>query len=82
VVPNLELSTSQEMRLPLRWIALLYGRIPADFALTSGVHTARDVLKAMMAGANVAMMTSVLLAKGINRLTQILAHMQLWMREA
>src|SRR6266700_7171298 len=81
VVPNLELSTSQEMRLPLRWIALLYGRIPADFALTSGVHTARDVLKAMMAGANVAMMTSVLLAKGINRLAQILAHMQFWMEE-
>jgi dihydroorotate dehydrogenase (fumarate) len=81
VVPNLELSTSQEMRLPLRWIALLYGRIPADFALTSGVHTARDVLKAMMAGANVAMMTSVLLAQGINRLTHILAHIQLWMEE-
>jgi dihydroorotate dehydrogenase (fumarate) len=81
VVPNLELSTSAEMRLPLRWIALLYGRIPTDFALTSGVHTAQDVLKAMMAGANVAMMTSALLAKGINRLTQIQAHMQLWMEE-
>jgi len=81
VVPNLELSTSQEMRLPLRWIALLSGRIPADFALTSGVHTARDVLKAMMAGANVAMMTSVLLASGINHLSQILTHMQVWMEE-
>ncbi len=81
VVPNLELSTSAEMRLPLRWIALLSGRIPADFALTSGVHTARDVLKAVMAGANVAMMTSVLLASGINRLSQILAQMQVWMEE-
>ncbi len=81
VVPNLELSTSQEMRLPLRWIALLYGRIPVDFALTSGVHTARDVLKAMMAGANVAMVTSVLLAQGIYRLAHMLAHMQLWMEE-
>jgi dihydroorotate dehydrogenase (fumarate) len=44
VVPNLELSTSSELRLPLRWIALLYGRIEVDFALTSGVHTAIDVL--------------------------------------
>lgn len=81
VVPNLALSTSAEMRLPLRWIALFYGRIPVDFALTSGVHTARDVLKAMMAGANVAMMTSVLLANGINHLVHILANMQLWMEE-
>jgi dihydroorotate dehydrogenase (fumarate) len=81
VVPNLELSSSQEVRLPLRWIALLYGRVNADFALTSGVHTARDVLKAVMAGANVAMMTSVLLANGINHLARILANMQLWMEE-
>ena len=49
VVPNLELSTSSDLRLPLRWIAILYGRIQADFALTSGVHTALDVVKAMMA---------------------------------
>ena len=81
VVPNLELSTSAEVRLPLRWIALLSGRIPADFALTSGVHTARDVLKAVMAGASVAMMTSVLLSNGINHLASILANMQLWMEE-
>src|SRR5436305_4808286 len=70
VVPNLVLSTSHEMRLPLRWIAILYGRIQADFALTSGVHTAQDVLKAMMAGANVAMMTSTLLENGAGRIMQ------------
>src|SRR5207244_13133817 len=64
VVPNLVLSTSHEMRLPLRWIAILYGRIEADLALTSGVHTAQDVLKAMMAGENVAMMNSSLIANG------------------
>jgi dihydroorotate dehydrogenase (fumarate) len=81
VVPNLDLSTSQDMRLPLRWIALLSGQLPVDFALTSGIHTARDVLKAMMAGANVAMMTSVLLVNGINHLAHILAHMQIWMEE-
>jgi dihydroorotate dehydrogenase (fumarate) len=81
VVPNLELSTSSELRLPLRWIAILYGRIQADFALTSGVHTATDVLKAMMAGASVAMMTSALLQHGIGRLTAILDDLQEWMIE-
>src|SRR5690348_2256013 len=76
VVPNLQLSTSHELRLPLRWIAILYGRIQADFALTSGVHTAQDVLKAMMAGANVAMMTSTLLESGIGRIMHILIDLQ------
>jgi dihydroorotate dehydrogenase (fumarate) len=81
VVPDLELSTSHELRLPLRWIAILYGRVAADFALTSGVHTAHDVLKAMMAGASVAMMTSELLAHGFSRPPQILAEIQQWMEE-
>lgn len=81
VVPNLELSTSHELRLPLRWIAILYGRIATDFALTSGVHTAQDVLKAMMAGANVAMMASTLLHNGPGRLMHILNDMQEWMEE-
>src|SRR6266566_5106793 len=79
VIPNLELSTSHELRLPLRWIAILYGRIAADFALTSGVHTAQDVLKAMMAGANVAMMTSTLLENGVGRLMHIINDLQEWM---
>lgn len=81
VVPNLQLSTSLDLRLPLRWIAMLYGRIEADFALTSGVHTAEDVLKATMAGASVTMMTSTLLAHGIGRLMHILADLQAWMDE-
>lgn len=81
VIPNLELSTSYELRLPLRWIALLYGRIETDFALTSGVHTAQDVLKAVMAGASVAMTTSALLEYGIGRLTHILTDLQVWMEE-
>ncbi len=81
VVPNLILSTSHELRLPLRWIAILYGRIQADFALTSGVHTAQDVLKAMMAGANVAMMASTLLESGIGRIMHILTDLQEWMEE-
>ncbi len=81
VVPNLQLSTSYEMRLPLRWIAILYGRLQTDFALTSGIHTALDVIKAMMAGANVAMTTSALLENGTDRIKQILEGMQLWMEE-
>lgn len=81
VVPNLQLSTSHELRLPLRWIALLYGRIEADFALTSGIHTAYDVLKAVMAGASVTMMASTLLEHGVGRLMYILADLQAWMDE-
>lgn len=81
VVPNLRLSTSDELRLPLRWIAILYGRVQADLALTSGVHTSEDVLKAMMAGARVAMMTSALLSHGVGRIGAILADMRAWMEE-
>jgi dihydroorotate dehydrogenase (fumarate) len=81
VVPNLELSTSSDLRLPLRWIALLYGRIETDFALTSGVHTEKDVVKAIMAGANVAMLASELLVNGIGRVTELLAGLESWMVE-
>ena len=79
VVPNLVLSNSNDLRLPLRWIAILYGRIQADLALTSGVHTAEDVLKAMMAGANISMMTSELLQNGFGRVPAILADIEKWM---
>lgn len=79
VTPNLQLSTSSELRLRLRWIALLYGRIKADLALTGGAHTGQDVVKAMMAGANVAMTTSELLAHGVERATGILTELREWM---
>jgi dihydroorotate dehydrogenase (fumarate) len=81
VVPHLVLSKSYELRLPLRWIAILYGRVQVDFALTSGVHTAEDVIKAMMAGANVAMMASTLLENGVGRLMHILNDLEEWMVE-
>lgn len=81
VVPNLVLSNSNELRLPLRWIAVLYGRVPVDFALTSGVHTAIDALKSVMAGASVAMIASEFLANGIGRAAEIIADMQAWMEE-
>lgn len=81
VVPNLVLSTPHELRLPLRWIAILYGKIKADLALTSGVHSAEEVIKAVMAGANVAMTTSALLKNGIEHVETILAGVQSWMIE-
>ena len=81
VVSNLVLSNSAELRLPLRWIAMLYGRVQADFALTSGVHTAQDALKAVMAGASVAMTTSALLKNGIAKADEIVKGMESWMVE-
>jgi dihydroorotate dehydrogenase (fumarate) len=81
VVPNLVLSNSSELRLPLRWIAMLYKRIGADLALTSGVHTAEDMIKGLMAGASVTMTTSALLKYGIDRATEILEDVEVWMEE-
>ncbi len=81
VVPNLNLSTSVELRERLRWVAVLYGKIKADLAITGGVHSAEDVLKAMMAGAKVAMTTSALLHDGIGRLSTILSDLTKWMEE-
>lgn len=79
VTPNLRLSSQQELRLPLRWTAILYGRIAADLAITSGVHTHEDVLKGMMAGAKVTMMASELLGHGVARIGEIVNAMQAWM---
>ena len=79
IVHNLDLSTSAELRLPLRWVSILHGKIKTDFALTSGVHTAQDVLKAMMSGANVAMMASSLLHHGEGIIPSILNEINEWM---
>ena len=81
VAATLTLSTSEDLLLPLRWIAILYGRVATDFALTSGVHTYQDVLKGLMAGANVTMMASELLKHGVGRLTEIQTEMTRWMEE-
>jgi dihydroorotate dehydrogenase (fumarate) len=81
VVPNLVLSDSDDLRLPLRWIAILFGKVQVDFALTSGVHTSQDAIKAIMAGANVAMTTSALLKRGPQAISQILDGMEEWMVE-
>ncbi len=79
VVPRLTLSSPCELLLRLHWVAILYGHVRADLAVTGGVHTAHDVLKAMMAGARVAMMTSALLKHGVDLLRLIRANLVAWM---
>jgi dihydroorotate dehydrogenase (fumarate) len=81
VSPNLLLSTPMEMRLPMRWIALLYGRIGANLAATTGIHHGVDALKMVMAGADVAMLCSVLLRRGIDHIRVIEREMREWMEE-
>jgi dihydroorotate dehydrogenase (fumarate) len=81
VSPNLLLSTPMAMRLPMRWIALLYGRIGANLAATSGVHHGVDALKMLMAGADVTMLCSVLLRRGIDHIRVIEREMREWMEE-
>lgn len=81
VVPTLSLSSSYELLLRLHWVAVLYGRLKTDFAVTGGVHTGHDALKAMMAGANVAMLTSALLRHGIGHLATVRREMLTWMEE-
>jgi dihydroorotate dehydrogenase (fumarate) len=81
VKPNVILSTPQAMRVPMRWIAILYGKVKASLAATSGIHTAEDVLKMLMAGADVTMMASGLLKNGPQRITEILSQMNQWMLE-
>jgi dihydroorotate dehydrogenase (fumarate) len=81
VIPSLTLSYSDELRLPLHWIAILFGRVNADLALTTGVHTAQDVLKAMMAGAKAAMVASTVLKNGPAKVGEILANLKAWMEE-
>jgi len=80
-VPRLTLSNSYELLLRLHWVAILYGHIRADLAVTGGVHTAQDVLKAMMSGAHVAMMTSALLKNGIGHLAKVRSDLLAWMEE-
>ncbi len=77
--PNLLLSTARENRLPMRWIAILYGTIPVDFAATSGIRTAHDVIKMIMVGANVTMLVSVLLSHGIEHLRKIEKDLIEWL---
>lgn len=79
VVPNVLLSNPQSMRLPLRWIAILYGRIKADLAATSGIHSAEDVIKMVMVGAKVTEMFAALHQYGIGHIRNVLRDIKTWM---
>jgi dihydroorotate dehydrogenase (fumarate) len=81
VKPNILLSTPMAMRVPLRWIALLYGKLGANLAATSGVHRASDVLKMLMAGADVTMMCSALIRHGVRQLSVVERDLVAWMEE-
>jgi len=81
VVPSLALSHSYELLLRLHWVGIVYGTVKADLAVTGGVHTAVDVLKSMMAGARVAMMTSALLRNGLGHVRVVLDDLARWMEE-
>jgi dihydroorotate dehydrogenase (fumarate) len=79
VVPTLTLSNPSELLVRLHWVAILYGHVEADLAITGGVHGPAEVLKAMMAGARVAMLTSALLRHGIDHLSRVRAGVLDWM---
>ncbi len=79
VEPRLVLSTSDELRLPLRWCAILHGRIDGSLAATSGVHTADDLAKVLLAGASVGMTTSALLQNGPEHAATILHDLEAWL---
>ena len=80
VVPNLELSHSSELRLRLRWVAILYQNIKTDLAITGGIHTTEDIIKGILAGANVTMTTSALLEKGIPYIDELIKGTEEWLR--
>jgi dihydroorotate dehydrogenase (fumarate) len=80
-VSNLQFSDRYEMRLPLRWIAVLHGKIKASLAATSGIHTAEDVIKVLLAGADVSQMASVLLREGPGYAAEVLTGLEKWMKK-
>ena len=82
VTPELELSQPSELRLVLRWIGVLHGQIRASLAATGGIHSAADAIKALMAGADVAMMASALLLHGPEHVSAVLQEMTDWLVEA
>jgi dihydroorotate dehydrogenase (fumarate) len=81
VRPKLVLSRPEELLLRLHWVAILYGDVRADLAVTGGVHSAEGVLKSIMAGAQIAMTTSSLLVRGITHLTTMQTDLVRWMEE-
>ena len=81
IQPNVLLSTPQSLRLPLTWIGILFGRLKANLAATGGVHSAQDVVKLLMVGADVTMLCSSLMRHGINHIRHIERELREWMEE-
>ena len=81
VRPRLELSTPLELLVPLRWIAILRGRVSASLALTSGIHSADDLAKALLVGADVGMIASAIYRQGVGHLGTILKGLEQWMED-
>jgi dihydroorotate dehydrogenase (fumarate) len=79
--PSLLLSTRAELRLPLRWIAILHDQVTASIAATSGVHFTEDVIKALLAGADVTMMAAALLQRGPAYVSQMVRELTAWLQE-
>jgi dihydroorotate dehydrogenase (fumarate) len=81
VVPSLELSTSSDLRLPLRWTGILHGQVPCSLAVSGGIHTSDDVVKALLVGANATMTTSALLQHGPGHLGVLVSGLAQWLDE-
>ncbi len=81
VVPSLDLSNSADLRLPLRWIGVLRDRLPCSLALSGGVHTSRDAIKGLLAGADVVMTTSALLRFGPEHVRELVRGISTWLDE-
>ncbi len=81
ILPNLDLSVRSEIRLPLLWIAVLFGRVPVSLGATTGIHGAKELIKYILAGADVGMVASALLQKGIPHIRQILSDLELYMQD-
>ncbi len=79
ISPQLDLSTAEELRLRLRWVALMSAQIKADFGITGGVHTAVDIIKCIMAGAKVTLVTSALYKYGLDHLTTMQSNLSNWL---
>lgn len=81
VAPNLTLSRPEELLLRLHWAAILCGHVRADLGITGGVHSSRDVIKCILAGAKVAFMTSALLRNGVQHAAHVLTELSRWLDE-
>jgi dihydroorotate dehydrogenase (fumarate) len=81
VTPSLNLSRSEELLMRLHWTAILFGHVKADLGITGGVHTARDVIKSILAGAKVTFMTSALLRNGVQHAAYVLKELSRWLDE-